>query len=151
MTDVSQDQLSYAPMNVTIDGVEYEVSPISKSGINRAAKRLKSSWLQFFLDGTRMIPLPSEDRSKAIADISCRLVTYADIISDYDATLFLFSLHVKADGKPLTYDYVQSDKFNGKTYGDLTTIMFTISAPKGGDDDDPLVRSTSTTKSETHP
>lgn len=149
----SQDAYSDAPTTITIDGAEYEVEPIRQGNVARVIKWVKSQWMQTFLDETRMVPLPSEDRGKTLAEIACKTPTFLEVLDHWEAKLYLLSLQIKRDGKRIPFDQVR-DNMNPKTCGVLTDIMFGVSRKEApASDSDPLGRtdSISTTKSVTQP
>jgi len=127
--DVSQEVFSDAPSEITIGGVEYEIHPIRQGNVWRVARWLKSSWMQDFLDDTRMVNLPSEDRAKAMSDISCTTPTFLEILNHVAANARLMGLQIKVNGKHLTMEYVL-DEMKRSTHDTLHKILLDISTAK---------------------
>jgi hypothetical protein len=147
-TDASQEVFSDEPSEITIDGVLYAIEPLRQGHVCRAIRWMKDRCMETFLDQTRMIPLPAEERGTTLAQIACTTPTFIEMLDHYEAKLFLLTLHTKADGKSMDLAYVR-DKLKPRTCGTLLDIMLGISKKKDGDD--PLGGSTSTTTTKTVP
>lgn len=148
-TDASQEVFSDAPSELKIDGKVYTIDPIRQGNVCKVIRWMKDRCMETFLEQTRMVPLPAEERGTTLALIACKTPTFIEVLDQYEAKLFLLSLHIKADGKPLDLDYIR-DEMKPRTCGTLLDILLGMSK-KGGDDADPLADSTSTTPSETTP
>lgn len=150
-TDASQEVFSDAPSEITIEGVLYTIDPLRQGHVCRVIRWMKDQCIEIFLEQTRMVPLPAEERGATLAHIACKTPTFIEVLDQYEAKLFLLSLHLKADGKPLNLAYIR-DVMKPRTCGTLLDILLGISKKGGPDmDADPLGSSTSTTPSETTP
>jgi hypothetical protein len=147
-TDASQDVYSDAPTEITIEGKVYTIDPLRQGHVCRVIKWMKAQWMETFLEQTRMVPLPPEERGITLSAIACKTPTFMEVLDQYEAKLKLLSLHLKADGSPLKMEYIR-DEMKPRTCGTLLDIMLGISKKKDGDD--PLGRTTSTTPTETAP
>lgn len=149
-TDASQEVFSDAPSEITIAGVVYAVDPIRQGNVCKVIRWMKDRCMETFLEQTRMIPLPAEERGTALAQIACKTPTFIEVLDQYEAKVYLLSLHVKADGKPLTLAYIR-DEMAPRTCGALLDILLGMSKKGAETDADPLGNSTSTTPDETPP
>lgn len=130
-------------VTLTIGGRELALKPLSMGDICKAQAHVRNERLRVFLSQTqrpisemRVLPLPDEVRAKAIADITCRPITFVEMVTTYDGQLrLLFEAMHRAD-RSITWDYVQNEMppIAARTLDRLMYIVGGLSTPDGATD-----------------
>ncbi len=136
MTDQLADYSS-EPMTVSVAGKEYALCRLGPGDFMAAQDHLRGKRLTQLIETIRLLPIASEDRGYAMANVAKAKITFDDMFDDIEARYFLLYRSLKRAGADkLTWDEVKN-QFDPMLVHELAAITFHITGltkPDGGEE-----------------